>query len=434
MTGSIFSENVRFEPWWWEAAPPVPAADVALPARVDVAVVGAGFTGLSAALELARAWRSVVVLEAGDLGRGASKRNGGMIGSGHRVGLAAFTKRYGRDAAIAMLNEGKNALEFTIGLIEREQIACQFSRCGRFRGAWSAAAYEAMGREAEELRRAIGLEVEMVPRAEQQREVATEVYQGGCVYPRHGGLHPGLLHQGLLERAEAAGAVVAGHAPVTAIARQARGFTVTTARGSLAARDVIVATNGYTGPLTPAFRRRLVPVPSYLIATEELPAGTLERLIPSGRMIVETRARHSYYRPAPDGSRIVFGGRASVSEIDTRKSAQILHRLMTGIFPELDGVKVSHSWSGFVAFSQDHLPHLGKRGGIHYALGYNGSGVAMAPYLGHKIALQLLGRVEGLSPFDAAPFRAYPFYTGKPWFLPLVERWYQMKDRREGTG
>ncbi len=170
MTASIFTEDVRFEPWWWEAAPPVPAAEVELPARVDVAVVGAGFTGLSAALELARAWRSVVVLEAGDPGCGASKRNGGMIGSGHRVGLAALTKRYGRDAAIAMLNEGSNALEFTIGLIEREQIACQFSRCGRFRGAWTAAAYEAMGREAEELRRAIGLEVEMVPRAEQQRD------------------------------------------------------------------------------------------------------------------------------------------------------------------------------------------------------------------------------------------------------------------------
>jgi glycine/D-amino acid oxidase-like deaminating enzyme len=430
----ILSEDARFEPWWWEDAPPQPRAEAVLPAEADVAIVGAGFTGLSAALELARAGRSVVVLEAGIPGEGASKRNGGMIGSGHRAGLGELSKRYGREAAIALIKEGTEALEYTVGLIEREQIDCRFTRCGRFRGAWSPAVYDAMGREVEELKQATGLEVDMVSRAEQDREIVTETYHGGSVYHRHGGLHPGLLHQGLLERAEAAGAVVASDAPVMAIARDGRRVTVATPRGALAAREVIVATNGYTGPASPAFRRRLIPVPSYIIATEPLAEGTVTRLIPGGRMIVETRARHCYYRPSPDGRRIVFGGRAAVSLIDTRTSARVLHRLMTGIFPALRDATVSHSWSGFVAFSRDNLPHLGKREGIHYALGYNGSGVAMAPYLGHKIALQVLGRHEGLSPFDQVPFRAYPLYSGRPWFLPWVERWYRLKDKREGTG
>ena len=430
MAAAIFTDDVRFEPWWWQAAPPAARAATLLPEKIDVAVIGAGFTGLSAALELARAGRSVLVLEAGRPGEGASTRNGGMIGSGHLVGLAKLTRRYGRGPAVDLLNEGTAALEFTAALIEREGIACHFARSGRFRGAWRPADYEAMAREVEALKGVIELEAELVPRAEQHREIATEAYHGGVVYPRHGGLHPGLFHQGLMALAEAAGAETAGNTAVTAIRREARGFTVATERGRVAAGEVIVATNGYTRAASPRLRRRLIPVPSYVIATEELPDGTVERLIPGARMIVESRARHCYYRPSPDGRRFVFGGRASVSVIDPGQSGQILHRLMTGLFPELADVKISHSWRGFVAFSRDHLPHLGRGpDGLHYALGYSGSGVAMAPYLGHKVALQVLGRVEGFSPFDRTPFSAFPLYNGRPWFLPLAERYYRWKDR-----
>ena len=433
MSTAIFTEDVRFEPWWWEATAPPSLSDTPLPRAVDVAVVGAGFTGLSAALELARAGRSVLVLDAGAPGEGASTRNGGMIGSGHRVGLAQLIRRYGRQTALMLLKEGLAAQDFAMEFIEREQIACDLVRSGRFRGAWRATHYEAMGREVDALRRAIGLEADMVPRAEQHREIASDAYHGGVVYHRHGGLHPGLFHKGLMERALAAGGTVAGSAPATAIAREAGGFQVQTTRGRVAARDVIVATNGYTGPLTPGLRRRLIPVPSYMIATEPLPPGTIERLVPGGRMIVESRSRHCYYRPSPDGTRILFGGRASLTTIDPRAGGRILHRLMTGVFPELSEVKVTHAWRGFVAFSRDYLPHLGRHDGLHYALGYNGSGVAMAPYLGHKVALQVLGRPEGRSPFDATAFPAIPFYTGRPWFLPPMELAYRWRDRREGS-
>ena len=196
---------------------------------------------------------------------------------------------------------------------------------------------------------------------------------------------------------------------------------------------MVIATNGYTGAESPALRRRLVPVPSFIIATEPLGRERVKALIPGGRMIVETRSRTCYYRPSPDGQRLLFGGRASVVPTEPSQAAARLYRLMTGLFPSLEGVAVSHAWTGFVAFSRDHLPHIGRRDGLHYALGYSGSGVAMAPYLGHKIAQRLLGNPEGASPLEALPFESIPCYDGRPWFLPIVEAWYRVKDWREGS-
>ena len=429
----IFTADARFEPWWWEAAPR-PAGEAAmLPSRADVAIVGGGFTGVSAALELARAGRAVVLLEAGDLGRGASSRNGGMIGSGMRIGFGKIGKRYGEAMAEAVIKEGLAALDFTGDLIEREGIRCHFKLCGRFRGAWRPQDYEAMGPQSDLLRGRFGIEVDMVSPGEVRNEVATDAYHGGCIFHGHGGLHPGLLHLGLLDLATAAGAIAVGNRPVSGVSRDGDGFRVRAGGESLFARDVIVATHGYTGRATPAFRRRLVPVPNYVIATEDLGAARIESLFPSGRMIVESRARHCYYRPAPDGRRVVFGGRAAVSAIDTRTSARRLYDLLIGIFPQLEGVKISHSWDGLLGMSRDGLPHIGKRDGLHYALGYGGEGVAMAPYLGWKAARKVLGKADGKSPFDGTPFPAVPFYNGWPWFLPLIEPYYRYLDRRQGS-
>lgn len=434
MPQPILTDDASFEPWWWQAAPRPAGAGEALPGWCDVAIVGAGFTGLSAALVLARAGRKVLVLDAGPVGAGASSRNGGMIGSGHRVGFAALEARYGRALAEAIVREGLASLDFTVELIEREQIACAFRRSGRFRGAWRPADYEAFGREVDFMAKSFGVEAAMVPRAEQHKEIASEAYHGGCVFLSHGGLHPGLLHQGLLDRAVSAGATVLGNKPVAAIAGARDGLRLDVAGTPLVARDVIVATNGYSGGATAWHGRRLIPVPSYIIATEPLGRERVQSLIPGGRMIVESRSRHCYYRPSPDGERILFGGRASVAPIHPAEAARRLHRLLVGLFPGLEGVRVSHAWTGNVAFSRDHLPHLGLHRGVHYALGYSGSGVAMAPYLGHKAAHLLLGRAEGRSPFAETPFRAFPLYSGRPWFLPLVEGKLRYADWREARG
>ncbi|HKY95360.1 MAG TPA: FAD-dependent oxidoreductase, partial [Kiloniellales bacterium] len=298
--------SVVTTPWWWEAAPLQERAQP-LPASIDVAIVGGGYTGLSAALTLARAGRAVAVLDAQRPGEGASSRNGGMIGSGHRVGFAAASERFGAPLARRLLQEGNDALAYTTGLIEREAIACHFRRSGRFRGAWSRAHYEAMQRELDTLQREIGLDATMVPKERVPDEVATTHYHGGCIFHRHGGLHPGLFHRGLLERAEAAGAQVFGHAPVQSIESAGGKHRLATPRGTVEAGEVIVATNGYTKAGTPFFSKRVVPAASYLIATEELGENRVRALIPGGRMIVETRARHCYYRASPDGKRLLLG-------------------------------------------------------------------------------------------------------------------------------
>lgn len=432
------ADTLKTIPWWWEAAPPVDRSETEIPARTDVAVIGGGFTGMSAAIQLARAGRSVAVLDTGDPGSGASKRNGGMIGSGHRIGLAMLEKRYGRERGIAVLKEGLNALAYTTQLIEDEGIDCGFTRCGRFRGAWTTGAYDAMARDIETLTGLIGLEAVMVPKAEVRNEVATDKYQGGCIYLQHGGLHPGLFHQGLMDRAETAGTRVLGRTPVTHLERDGKGFRLGTPRGEIIAGKVIVATNGYSGPLLPHFRRRIVPVPSYVIATEELGENRVKALFPSGRMIVESRARHCYYRPSPDGKRVLFGARPAAHHIAPEKSGEINRRILVDLFPELKDVAITHSWLGNTGMSYDDIPHLGRleRGpleGLHFALGYSGSGVAMAPYLGYRIAHKILGDAEGETAFDGLPHPAVPFYWGWPWFLPFVSAWYRIKDLREGS-
>jgi len=420
-------------PYWWDDIDWPDGLDVALPAAVDVAIVGGGYAGLSAALTLTRAGRSVVVLDAQRPGHGASSRSGGMIGSGHRLSYAALARRYGERQAEAILREGLAALDFTTALIAREQIDCQFSRCGRFRGAWTAAAYEAMAREIETLRRAIGLDADVVDRAQARDEVATDRYHGGCVFHRHGGVHPARFLAGLLERARAAGTVVAGGASVRAIAGRRGAFALATSRGTVAARDVIVATNGYTGQATPRLARRLLAVSAYLMATDPLGAARVRAIIPRQRMIVETRSRHCYYRPSPDGTRLIFGARAALQAITLDAAATRLRRFMVELFPDLAATGVSHVWTGSIAFARDHLTHIGVLDGIHYALACNGSGVAMAPYAGHKAALKVMGTPAGATAFDAHPFKVYPPFMRSQGALAVAETYYRLIDRREGS-
>lgn len=429
MDDSIFAPDVKFEPYWWEAAPRRALPEIALPESVDVAIVGSGFTGLSAALTLARAGRNVFVFEASEAGFGASSRNGGMVGAHLKWGVFDLIDRYGKARALALLSEAHAAREYVAHLVESEQITCDFRRVGSFVGAHRPSHYESMARELEFLKKETGFEGEMVPRAEQRQEVGSDLYYGGRVAFMNAGLHPALYHQGLLERVLSVGAAVAARTPVTGIAREGQAFLVTTPRGRVRARDVIVATNGYTGGATPELCRRLIPIGSYMIATEPLDAAVMRRVMPKGRMIADTKRILYYYRPSPDGARILFGGRAGTTETDVQVSGRRLYRFMTRVYPELAGVKVTHSWTGFVAFTFDKLPHTGVREGIHYAMGYCGSGVAMATYLGHKTALRVLGSPEAATPLEGLEFPTRPFYTGNPWFLPLVAFTYRWADR-----
>jgi len=420
-------------PYWWEAAPREPDAPPPLPSACDVAIIGAGYAGLSAAITLARAGRSVVVIESGAPGQGASSRSGGMIGHGHRLSYSLLIERYGPDKARALIQEGMNALAFLKAFVAREGFEAFLRETGRVRGAWTLADYDTMGKEADLLSRNLGLPVDVLSAADVEREVATPLYKGGLFFRSHGGVHPALLHKGFLDVARKTGVTVVGHTPVAAVTRDGNGFRVGTERGSLAAGTVVATTNGYTGRATPALARRIVGIPSFLIATEPLGENRVRSLIPNGRMIVETREKHLYYRPSPDGTRLVLGGRAALHPIPLADAAPRLLREVHALFPSLRDVGVSHAWTGNVAMTRSDLPGIGRRDGMWYALGCNGSGVALMPYLGHRVAQKILGEAAGTTAFDDIPFTAVPFYNGTAWFRPLLTWWYRARDMLRGN-
>jgi len=430
MAASLFTDDHKLTPYWWDRVPRPVLPQAELPAGVDVLVIGSGYTGLAAALQTARGGRDTLVLDAEDAGWGCSTRNGGQISTSIKPGYEELARRHGAQKAFQIIKDGQNSLAWAGEFIAAEKIDCDFRITGRYHAAHTPAEYEALAHRVRNQPKRLEVDVHMVPRAEQRSELGSDSYFGGAVYTQHASVDPARFHQGMLERVLAAGVRVFGHCPATAIRRQSGGFQVDTPRGTIAARNVVVATNGYTSKLTPWLQRRVIPIGSYVIATEPLPPETMARLMPRGRIASDTRKVVYYYRPAPDGQRILFGGRVSLNETDPLVSGPLLHAAMTGIFPELAQTRISHSWCGFVAYSFDELMHVGEHDGLHYAMGYCGSGAGMAGYLGTRLGQQVLGRAEGKTSFDELTFQTRPFYTGNPWFLAPSIMYYQWRDRR----
>ncbi len=264
------SSAIFGKPYWWDAAPREAPAEVALPATCDVAIIGAGYAGLSAALTLARAGRTVVAFDAGGPGDAASSRSGGMIGHGHRLSYAELIERFGAEKAKDLVREGIASLDFLEALIADEKLDADLQLCGRMRGASTEADFVSMRRDAEALQRDFDMPIDVLGKADVRREMESDSYQGGLLFRAHGGVHPALLHKGLLNKAREAGVLVAGYTPVTGVEREGKGTVVRTTRGSMIATEVIAATNGYSGRATPELARRVVPIPSFLIATEPL--------------------------------------------------------------------------------------------------------------------------------------------------------------------
>lgn len=430
MTDDLFAASYKNQPYWWEAAPQPSLPPVAPPARCDVAIVGSGYTGLCAAIELARGGQHVVVLDAEDAGWGCSTRNGGQVSTSIKPGFDELAERHGKDVAFAIRREGFNALQWIGDFIAQEKIDCNWERVGRFHGAHNSAAFEKLAHDATHQTKGLEAEAQVVPRSEQRSEIGSDRYFGGVVYPRQASLHPAKYHLGLLARAQSAGASIVTRCPVLSIAKDGHMFKLATPRGSLQARDVVVATNGYTGALTPWLRRRVIPIGSYIIATELLDPALANKLIPKNRVISDSRKLVFYYRLSEDRRRMVFGGRVALKETDPKVSAPRLHAHMTSIFPELAATKVTHSWMGFVAYTFDTMPHLGRMtDGIHYCAGYCGSGVSLASYFGTRIGQQVLGKPEGRTGLDGLSFPTRPFYSGDPWFLGPAIMYYKVRDK-----
>jgi glycine/D-amino acid oxidase-like deaminating enzyme len=415
--------------FWWLEAPLAAAERAPVKPVADVVIVGAGYTGLSAAIRLARAGRSVQVFDSRRPGEGASTRNGGIASGNLRPSQAQLAKRFGEQRALAILAEAKAAREDLCRFIAEEKIDCDFAVTGRFSGAASPGDYDTLAREADFLNKTFGVDAHAVPCAEQRSVLGTDFYFGGAVRMDIGGLHPAKLHRGMLRLALAAGATVHGETAVRGIRNEGDGYEVETERGIVRARDVMSAVNGYADASDRWLRRRLVPVRSRIIATEPLSPNLMGELMPRRMMCAETRKLHYYYRPSPDGRRILFGGRDGTIAGDPDWPTENLRKALVDIFPELERTAITHTWFGHVAMNRDMIPRIFTRTGVRYAAGYCGSGVVWARWAGDQAARQILEDGSANSALEFRPPHAVPLFAGKAWFMPAVFGWLSLKDK-----
>jgi len=394
-----------------------------------VAVIGAGYTGLAAARQLARVGASVVVLERERVGWGASSRNGGQVLPGLKLDPATLVARVGQSRARQLFDVSLEALASLEALIAGEAIECEYERTGHIQAASKRAHFEAFREEQKLLARVFEHRVELVSRAEQRGEIASDAYHGLLVDERSAAINPAQYARGLNTAAVRAGAVIAEGTGVERLSQQSRHWAIETSRGSVDAGDVLVATNGYTDAAAPALRRRLVPIGSYIIATEPLPVSVAATLLPRRRVAFDSKNFLHYFRLTRD-FRLLFGGRAEFAPptaATTPRAAAILRRDLASVFPQLEETRIEYAWGGNVAFTRDQLPHAGRLDGTHYAGGYCGHGIAMATYLGGLVARRMAGEpIE--HPLMDDRFPAIPLYRGKPWFLPFVGAYYKLRD------
>ena len=418
--------------YWLDTLPPPQnlTSEISnLPSRADVVVIGAGYTGLAAARQLARAGASVAVIEREQVGWGASSRNGGQVLTGMKLEAAALVAKFGEARARQLFGVASASIARLEQLIGEEGIDCDYERVGHICAAFKPAHFDAFRDEQALLQRLFGHPVRVVSRAEQRAELGSDAYHGLLVDERSGALNPARYVRGLGDAATRAGATVVTGTGVTEVQRRPGGWRVRTTAGDVEARDVLVATNGYTNGASPALQRRFIPIGSYIIATEPLDERQATALLPRRRMAFDTKHFLYYFRVTAD-RRLLFGGRAEFGRPDpdtTRRAAAILRTGMTAVFPELSGARLDYAWGGNVAFTRDQMPRAGRLDGIYYAGGYCGHGVAMATYLGEQIARRIAGEPIDHPLFDDR-FPAIPMYSGNPWFLPLVGAYYQVKD------
>jgi glycine/D-amino acid oxidase-like deaminating enzyme len=421
---------------YWLTTVQMPAApNDPLLESADVAIIGAGFTGLSAALALAKRGAKVVVLESETIGWGASSRNGGMVLTGLKLGVNKLIAMYGRELTQRMYAASLETITSVERLITDENITCDFARCGHLEVACKPAHFADYARQVEVIANEFNHQMRVVPRDQLRSEIGSDIYFGGMVDEASAGLNPARYVAGLADAAMRAGARICERTRLQIIQREARGgapgFKLTTLRGAIWVRNVLIGTSGYTGSATPALRKKIIPIGSFIITTEVLPDALARELSPRNRQIYDSKNFLYYYRLTPD-NRMLFGGRAAFfpeNDQTIRKSAEILRLGMIDVYPQLRAIKVEYVWGGTLDFCFDIMPHAGQVDGIYFALGYAGHGVAMATYQGQKMA-QWIAEGKTDNPFAEIKFPGAPLglYNGKPWFLPFAGAYYKILD------
>jgi glycine/D-amino acid oxidase-like deaminating enzyme len=427
---ALQTASLQTTPLWTEQAPrPPELAGGALPDRVDVAIVGSGYTGLHAALALRKAGATVAVLEQHTLGWGASSRNGGMALTGLKEDMPALFRRYGAEKGRAFWAWALASVDHVAQTIQEEGIDCSFARTGHVTLAAKPGHFRHMVDAVAWYRTELGYEdTWAVSKVDLGDEIGSQEFFGGLVDRNSAGLHPAQYTFGLARAAARRGAHLVEQAEVKGLERQNGGFRVMTAQGTLVAQEVLLATNGYTGNLVPAARRGIFPIGSYIIATAPLPAALQAELSPRRRMFYDSKNFLNYFRLTPDG-RMLFGGRHDLStNLDLLESAQLMRQRMVEVFPPLRDVPVTHTWSGKLGVTFDLMPHIGRVAGVHYAYGYAGHGVSIASLMGAE-AGEMLAGARRSSLFAEIGHARYPFTPYDSLYLPLVSAWFRFQDR-----
>jgi glycine/D-amino acid oxidase-like deaminating enzyme len=421
--------------WLTTVEMPGPPAQQPLPENADVAIIGAGFTGLSAALALAKRGAKVVVLESETIGWGASSRNGGMVLTGLKLGVNDLISKYGRELTRRMYTASLETIDCVERIVKEEGIDCDFARTGHLEVACKQSHFDDYARQVEVIAREFNHQLRIVPRDQLRSEIGSDIYYGGMVDEISAGLNPARYVAGLAEAAMRAGALICEYTKVLKIDRESQngtsGFCLTTSRGSLRARNVLVGTSGYTGAATPALRKKIIPIGSFIITTEVLPDVLARELSPRNRQIYDSKNYLYYFRLTPD-NRMLFGGRAAFfpeTDQTIRRSAEILRRGMISVYPQLRDTKVEYVWGGTLDFCFDIMPHAGQMDGVYFAVGYAGHGVAMATWQGQRMA-EWIAEGKTDNPFAEIPFPGAPLglYNGQPWFLPFAGAYYKVLD------
>ncbi len=416
--------------YWLDTAPAFTGAQSGdLPARVDVVVVGGGFTGLSAARALAMKGASVAVLEAGRVIGEASGRNGGHCSTGVAHDYAGLAASLGSERARRYYQAYESAVQSVVGLVEQEAIACDLTRNGKLKLAAKPQHYEGLARTCELIRREVDAEVELLSAEQVRSEVDSAQFHGGLLQRNGVQMHIGRFGIGLAEAAARHGALIYQGTTMQGYRPEAGGYRVDTSRGSLLAGQVLMATGASQHGALGWYRRRIVPVGSFIVATEPLSAAVLERLLPQRRSYVTSRIIGNYFRLTPD-NRLLLGGRARFAMSGGNsdlKSGKVLQAALLQMFPQLAGAKIDYCWGGLVDMTSDRLPRAGQQGGVYHSMGYSGHGVQMSVHMGQVMAEVMDGKAEA-NPWGELDWPAIPGHFGKPWFLPVVGVYYRLQD------
>ncbi|MBI1220051.1 MAG: FAD-dependent oxidoreductase [Rhodobacteraceae bacterium] len=427
---------MKFTSYWHDSSPRFAQTQTGpVEGQFDVAVIGGGFTGLNAARKLAKAGLRVAVLEAETVGAGGSGRNGGHLNNGIAHGYAEAKAHLGAERAHALYRAYDRSIDMIEDVIAEEGIACNFRRAGKLKLASKPSHVAGLRANFELIHREVDAETRWIDATDLPSEIGSPAFHGAMLYEKSAMMHMGRYVAGLAEAAQRHGATIWEGAPVLGRTRSGAGWELTTPKGKLRADRVILATGAYTGQVKGApfawFRRRIISVGSFIIATRPLTADEIAATMPGNRTCVTSMNIGNYFRLSPD-NRLIFGGRARFSAVSDQrsdaKSGKVLREGLARTFPHLADIQIDYCWGGLVGMTKDRYPRAGEQDGLIYAMGYSGHGAQMSTLLGQSLADLAMGRSD-TNPLAGLDWPAIPAHSGKPWFLPLVGMWFGLKDR-----